>query len=132
MSQKHFLIIIALTILTIFFIRFFYTLPNAPLLDADAISSVQAARSIIETGIIARDGIFYPRDYLAHYLLAGSIFLLGDNPLGWAMPNLIFSILILILLYFVARILTNNKIVIFLNIRIKIIINKAHRVRINP
>ena len=132
MSQKHFKIILSLAILTIFLVRFFYSLPNAPLLDADAISSVQAARSIIETGIPARNGIFYPRDYLAHYLLAGSIFLIGDNPLGYAAPNLIFSVLVLILLYFVARILTDNKIVIFLTILFVGISSVENTFAINP
>ena len=116
MSQKNFKIILSLTILFVFFIRFFYSVPNAPVLDWDAVSSVQGARSIIETGIPTRLGVFYPRDYLAHYLLAGSIFLVGDNSLGYALPNLIFSVLVLTLLYFIARTLTKNKIVIFLTI----------------
>lgn len=132
MPQKHFKIIIFLLILSIFLIRLFYSLPNAPLLDADAISSVQAARSIIETGVPARNGVFYPRDYLAHYLLAGSIFLIGDNPLSYAVPNLIFSILVLILLYFVARILTKNKIVIFLTIFFVAISSVENTFAINP
>ena len=132
MSQKTFKIILFLTILTVFFIRFFYSLPNAPLLDCDAVSSVQATRSIIETGIPTRLGVFYPRDYLAHYLLAGSIFLAGDNSLGYALPNLIFSILVLILLYFITRTLTKNKIVIFLTILFVAISSPENFYAVNP
>ena len=111
---------------------FFYTLPNAPFLDTGAIASVYAAKSIIETGIPMRGELFYARDYLAHYLLAGSIFLVGDNHLGWALPNLIFSILVLILIYFIAQIVTNNKIVIFLTIIFVAISAIENAYAINP
>ena len=117
-SQKTFKIIITITIVSVFLILLFYSLPNAPTLDTDAIFSVEAAKSIIETGVPLRISTneFYNRDYLAHYLVAGSIFLSGDNSFGYAFPSLIFSVLVLILTAIVARKITSNKLVIFLSI----------------
>lgn len=132
MSPKKFSIILIITILVIFLIRLFYSITNAPTLNCSAILSVEAAKSIVETGIPAKDGVLYARDYLVHYLLAGSIFIIGDNFLGYVTPNLIFSILVLILLYFVARTFTTSKIVIFLTIFTVAISTIENTYAINP
>ena len=125
--------IIAL-IIFIFFVRILYSVPNMPTLDTDAVFSVEAAQSIIKTGIPIKNitGQFYDRDLLAHYILAGSIFLFGDNNIGYIIPSMFFSVLVLILIYLLGRKITNNKLVIFLSVMFVGISGIENTYAINP
>lgn len=78
-------------------------LHTAPLHE-DEILSITAAQAIVEDGLPRfPSGALYIRSPFSHYLLAGFIFIFGDNQLAYHLYPFVFSLFTLILVYFFGR-----------------------------
>lgn len=115
MKNRHLIILFLICVLA--FILRFYRLSEIPSFHADEADFANNAWSILKTGR-DQDGHFLPlgttstgdlRPAFYMYLTAGSIALFGYNELATRIPTVIFSILTVILLYYLADELFKNK-----------------------
>ena len=73
-------------------------------ISTDEARSIIAAQSILEHGYqLFPSGFIYLRGFVPHYLLAGSIFALGENDFSLMLPSLLFSLGSLWLVYKIAK-----------------------------
>lgn len=115
--MKHKYLIILFLICTLAFVLRFYRLSEIPSFHGDEADFANNAWSILKTGR-DQDGQFLPlgttsvgdlRPAVYMYLTAGSIAVFGYNELATRMPTVAFSILTIILLYYLADELFKDK-----------------------
>lgn len=69
--------------------------------QGDELVHVPAAKNYVETGHAAPEYWYHPP--LRHILLYGSMSLLGNNPFGWRMRNVLLGALSVLILFLIAR-----------------------------
>lgn len=96
------IIVVSAVILLVCSLRFLHA-PNYPYYEDEAIS-IKTAQGIIKTGIpISYDGKLYPRNALHHYLLSTPLYFFGLNPYSARSISIVFSILVLIIVYKIGK-----------------------------
>lgn len=96
------ILIVAVVLSLICFLRFWHA-PNYPYYEDEAIS-IKAAQGIVNNGIpISYDEKLYPRNALHHYLLSVPLNFFGLNPYSARSVSIIFSVLVLIIVYRIGK-----------------------------